>query len=225
MKINLPEPIGSLFNGLETEAITGFYGAAGTGKTNLCIIAAFDCLKRGGDVIYIDTEGGFSKERFNQITNNNSLDRIKLIQPKSFSEQSKIIKGLESVDTNLIILDSAVALYRLESDNNGNGKVERTEANRDLSKQLSILSNISRDKKISILVTAHTYKNWDTGDNEIVGGDSLKYWSKSLIFLERTARMNERKATIVKHRSQPEGKYTKFMIVEDGIKPSGFKIF
>lgn len=224
MQIELPQPIDSLISKLETEAITSFYGAPGTGKTNLCLIASISCIKGGGTVLYIDTEGGFSKDRFNQIGNGAVyLDKISLIQPKNFSEQGKIIRGLEAIEADLIVLDSAVALYRLESDENG--KNNKSEANRELSKQFSMLSNIARDKNIAVLVTAHTYKNWDTGENEVVGGDSLKYWSKSLIFIEKTLKTSERKVTIIKHRSQPEGKSAKFMIVSDGIKPSGFKIF
>ena len=76
-----------------------------------------------------------------------------------------------------------------------------------------------------MIVTTHTYKNWDTGENDVIGGDSIKYWSKAIIFLERTGKDGERRAIIAKHRSQPEGKTVKFVITEDGIKPSGFKIF
>ena len=36
----------------------------------------------------------------------------------------------------------------------------------------------------------------------MVGGDILKYWSKCIIKLERYE--NDRKATLVKHRSLPE---------------------
>jgi DNA repair protein RadB len=76
------------------------------------------------------------------------------------------------------------------------------------------------------VVTSHTYKNWDTEKHEIVGGDAVKYWSKAVVFLERTGKMAERNATIIKHRWIPEGKSVKFEIVNDGIKPaSGFKLF
>ena len=45
------------------------------------------------------------------------------------------------------------------------------------------------------------------------------------MFLEHTGRMGERKATIVKHRSIPEGKSVKFEIINEGVRPSGFRIF
>ena len=222
----LPEPLFSLIKGLEKKAVTNFYGSPGSGKTNICLISTIEIVKNGGQVVYIDTEGGFSLDRFRQLSGRNDklLESIKLLEPKSFQEQGKLIRETENIDTDLIVLDSAVSLYRLESSTDqANG--EKMEANRELSKQLSILSNIARDRKIPVLITAHTFKNWDNGENEIIGGDSVKYWSKCMVLLERTVKTGERKATVTKHRTIEEGKSTKFQIVEDGIKPTKFSIF
>jgi DNA repair protein RadB len=222
--IPLPEPLSSIISRLESKSITNFYGGPGTGKTNLCLLAAIECIKSGGCVTYIDTEGGFSQERLRQLTKNpdQALQKITLLDPKTFEEQGKLIRSLEKHKSDLIILDSAVALYRLEY---ADPKAETLEAHRELSKQISILSNLSREKNIPVIITAHTFQNWDTGSNEIVGGDMIKYWSKAIIYLERTNKTSERKATVIKHRWVPEGGTVKFVIVEDGIKPSGFRIF
>ena len=59
----------------------------------------------------------------------------------------------------------------------------------------------------------------------MIGGEMIKYWSKAIVFLERTGKTSERKATVFKHRSLPEGSSAKFEITGSGIKPSGFKIF
>ena len=222
----LPEPLFSLIKGLEKKAVTNFYGCPGSGKTNICLISAIEVVKNGGQVVYIDTEGSFSLDRFRQLSGRNDkyLEKIKLLEPKNFQEQGKLISETENIEADLIILDSAVSLYRLESSSDQLNS-EKMEANRELSKQLSILSNIARDRKIPVLITAHTFKNWDNGENEIIGGDSMKYWSKCMVLLERTTKTGERKATVTKHRSVEEGKSTKFQIVEDGIKPSKFSIF
>ncbi|MBI4163615.1 MAG: DNA repair and recombination protein RadB [Candidatus Aenigmarchaeota archaeon] len=233
MDISLPEPLDELLTKLESGAITNFYGAPGTGKTNLCLLLSVECVKKGGKVAYIDTEGGLSVDRLKQVSKDHEkiLKNVILAEPRDFYEQGKFIRNLEKEKVDLIILDSSVALYRLEhAEHNSDGKTkkidkEKTEANKELSKQLSILSNISRDKNIPVIVTTHTYKNWDTGENDVIGGDSIKYWSKAIVFLERTGKDGERRAIIAKHRSQPEGKTVKFVITEDGIKPSGFKIF
>ena len=222
--IPLPEPLSSIISRLEPQTVTNFYGGPGTGKTNLCLLAAIECIRNGGCVTYIDTEGGFSQERLRQLTKNpeQALQKITLLEPKTFEEQGKLIRSLEKHKSDLIILDSAVALYRLEY---ADPKAETLEAHRELSKQISILSTLSREKNIPVIITAHTFQNWDTGTNEIVGGDMIKYWSKVIVYLERTNKTSERKATIVKHRWVPEGGTVKFVIVEDGIKPSGFRIF
>jgi DNA repair protein RadB len=115
-----------------------------------------------------------------------------------------------------------VSLYRLEYTD---PKVEVLEASRELSRQLADLSNIAREKNIPVLVTAHTFKNWDTGDNEVIGGNVLKYWSKAIVFLERTGRTSERRATITKHRHMAEGGSVKFELTQEGLRPSGFRIF
>jgi len=220
----LPEPLFGLLKGLEKKAVTNFYGAPGTGKTNISLISSISVAKNGGKVIYIDTEGGFSPERFKQIAHNDMsyLNNITILEPRTFQEQGKIIREVQDIEADLIVLDSAVSLYRLE---NTDPKIEKLETSRELSKQLSILSNIARDKEIPILITTHTFKNWDTGEDDTVGGDSIKYWSKSMVFIEKTSKTGERKATVTKHRSIEEGKSVKFQLVEDGIKPGKFSIF
>ncbi len=224
-KLALPQPLQSLMEGIEHGALTNFYGAPGTGKTNLCILTALEVVKNGGKVIFIDTEGGFSHERLSQLHPDaeHVLKNLFITEPKDFKEQGKLIRDLPNRQADMIVLDSAAALYRLEY---ADPEKEALEANRELSKQMSILSNIAREKDIPVIVTSHTYRNWDTDRNEIVGGDAIKYWSKAVVFLERTGKMSERSASIVKHRSIPEGKTVKFEIVNDGIKPaSGFRLF
>lgn len=266
--IRLPEPLHSLMNGLERGAVTNFYGEPGAGKTNICLMASLECVRQGGTVAFIDTEGGFSLERLRQLTQDaeGALNRITLAQPGDFREQGRVIKELHEKGPDLVILDSAVALYRLECAEheirapdgshqsetttaraNGQetetgprqlasahteraaklkeGRVLMPGASKELSRQLSVLSQLARRKGIPVLITAHTYKNWETGRSEVIGGDSLRYWSNALVFLEKTGKTSERKATLVKHRSLPEGREARFMIVDEGIKPSGFKLF
>ncbi len=224
-KILLPEPFASLTGGIERGALTNFYGPPGVGKTNVCILAALECIKKGGRVIYIDTEGGLSPERIMQISGDESdLENIIVIEPKTFEEQGVVIKNLESQGQafDMLILDSAVALYRLKCADQDR---ETLDTNKDLSVQLSVLSNLARRKKIPVIITAHAFRNWDTGENQMIGGDAIRYWSKAIVYIEHTGKMSERKATIIKHRSMPEGKFAKFELVADGIKPSGFRIF
>lgn len=226
-KMKLPEPLHSLLGGIELSALTNFYGAPGTGKTNIGLLLSVECIRNGGNVIYMDTEGGFSPERLEQVAGDfgisSIIKKIDLMEPKDFKEQGEMIRSLHKRQADLIVIDSAAALYRLEY---ADPNKEALTANRELSRQMSILSSLAREKKIPVIVTSHTYKNWDTDMHEIVGGDSVKYWSKVLVFLERTGKMSERIATIIKHRWMPEGKTVKFVITQEGIGPaSGFKLF
>ena len=225
--IELPEPMKALIRGLEPKALTSFYGAPGTGKTNMCLLAALECASKGGKVLFVDTEGGFSFERLRQLSPDmeSILHNIELVEPKDFSDQGEIIRSLPERKSALVIVDSLAALYRLEySDPKPNSK-SVLEANRELSRQLSILSNIARENNIPVLVTTHTFRNWETRESEIIGGDSVKYWSKVIVYFERTGKTSERKATLMKHRYLPEGGDVKFMLVGEGIRPSGFRLF
>jgi len=56
-----------LFGGYEKDVITMIAGSPGSGKTNFVLLAACSQAKKGGKVIFIDTEGGFSVDRVRQI--------------------------------------------------------------------------------------------------------------------------------------------------------------
>ncbi len=254
MEIAFPEPLKSLLRSLEPGAITALYGAPGSGKTNLCLLAALACAAAGGRVAYIDSEGGFSKERATQLARGSiGLERflksVELVEPGTLSAQGSAIRALAAKKADLIILDSAVALYRAEYAEvlgrrpapapelaqerpRPKTRAERRaelepilDANRELSRQLSALSQLSRERQVPVLITAHAYRDFSSGEEHPIGGDALRYWSKALVFLERTGRMSERKATLIKHRSLPEGGSVRFQLADEGIKPAGFRLF
>jgi len=229
-EVILPAPFYSVLGCLEARAITNFFGEPGAGKTNICMLAAISCIGNGGRVAYVDTEGGFSAERLKQLCPTKwpaLLEKIELLEPKSFREQGMLVRSLDKKTVDLVIVDSMVALYRLEycESDIQSSKSDIMKANRELSKQVSVLSTLAREKGIPVIITAHMFRNWDTGKTELVGGEALKYWSKVIVSVEKTGRTSERKATIIKHRSLPENSSVKFMITQDGLKPSGFRIF
>ena len=219
------EPLDELLSGgIEHKALTNLYGPPGCGKTNIVLIATNSCIKKGKKVIFIDTEGGFSPERFSQISKDfeNASQKIILIEPKTFEEQDKVITELENKfdnDVGLIVLDSLVNLYRLELDEDNFQKI-----NKMLSTQLAILSKMSREKDIPILITNHMYTS--NGGTQPVSRDITKYWSKCLVELIKLDK-GKRVAILRKHRSIPEGKEVHFKITQDGVVPAEkkFKLF
>jgi len=227
-----------LFGGYETDIITTLYGPGGSGKSNFCLIVAVSQAKKGNKVIFVDTEGGFSTDRFRQIHRGTkeeveaSLQNILLLKPTSFAEQEKAFQELlnhtRKGDVSLIIIDSIAMLYRLELGDaitsRNDGRI--SEVNRKLARQLRSLNEIARKQNIPVIVTNQVYTTFvqNTEDQNLerkvsmVGGDLLKYWSKCLIELQNFK--GRRKLVLRKHRSLPV-KELSFEIVNTGIRKRG----
>jgi DNA repair protein RadB len=206
-----------LEGGYETDAITTIYGPAGTGKTNLALLAAVSVAHKGKKVIYIDTEGGFSVARLKQIAPQHKkvMDRILFLRPTNFEEQKKAftkLKHLVNRRIGLVVVDTISMLYRLQR-----VPGEATEINRELSGQIGILNEICRKQQIPVIVTNQVYAEFGTGRLGLVGGDILKYGSKCLLELQPLA-AGRRKAILRKHRSIAGEKEAHFQIVEKGIE-------
>ena len=110
------------------EEINYVYGPPGSGKTTLCTLASIQLLKDNKKVIYIDTENGFSVDRFKQLTNNlKLLDNLLIVRIKSFNEQVEKINSLKKLkNISLVIIDSLGKFYREEVKQNPkemNGKL------------------------------------------------------------------------------------------------------
>ncbi len=212
-----------LEGGYETDVITALYGPPGSGKTTSCLIAAVSAAtaKENKDkkVLFIDTEGGFSTERLQQLTGNDKearkvMERIMLLKATSFSEQKKYIETLsEQISSKvcLIVCDTISSLYRIERGE------DNASLNRELGKQLSVLLTISRTKEIPVVVTTPVYADFaDKTKIKMVGGDILKYSCKCLIEL-RINPNGTRTAAVTKHRSIPNKEIT-FRITEKGFE-------
>lgn len=221
MKTLTNTPIDKLLDGgLENDAITNVYGPAGSGKTNIALAAALACVSRGKKALYVDTEGSFSLERFQQIGGTEkTMKNILMIHVHSWDEQHRKIEELEKIiekdkSVGVVIVDSLVALYRLEMDEKNYQSI-----NKQLATQYSVFSRIARKHNIPVLVTSQVYSIGDK--TEITSRQIARYWSKTLIELRRLERENQRIAVLRKHRSLPEGKSLEFEIVQTGLKAIG----
>lgn len=211
------DPLDSfLKGGLEKGLITNVFGESGSGKTNFCVQVAAEVADSGEKVVYIDTEKGFSPERFRQIAGDEALENVVLNEPVDFEQQEEAINSLDEIaeenDPDAIIVDSMVSLYRLQAKGD-----QIQEVNQKLSQQLSELSRLARKYNIPVLVTNQVYTSFDKDEIELVGRDVPRYWSKCLLKLSNSDQ-TVREVEIEKHRSMPEGKSMKFQITDDGLK-------
>ncbi len=210
------EPIDSfLKGGLEKGLVTNVFGESGSGKTNFCVQVAAEVASDGDKVIYIDTEKGFSPERFSQIAGRDALDNIVLNEPIDFEQQEEAIESLKEIaeehNPEVVIVDSMVSLYRLQAKGD-----QIQEVNQKLSQQFSKLAQIAREYNIPVVVTNQVYTSFDKDDIELVGRDVPRYWSKCLLKLSNSDE-NVREIEIEKHRSMPEGESTSFEITDEGL--------
>ncbi len=205
-----------LGGGVESGTITQFYGPAGVGKTNLCLMYAVGAVKAGRKAVFIDTEGGHSLERVRQIAGEEEYGRVvemvQFYEARTFEEQEFIVQNVEQVideSFGLIVLDSAVNLYRLDRSDETVG-----ELNRRLSRQMAKLMELARRYCLPVIITNQVYSA--ELRVEPVAGDVLRYWSKAIVELRKLNRVRE--AVLKRHRSLPEGLSVRFVIEERGIR-------
>ena len=203
-----------LGGGIEKKTITEVYGEAGSGKTNLCLQVSRECANKNEKVAYIDTEG-VSIERLSQICKDYDfkkiLSNILFFHPNSFEEQEKMINNAIKIKgVSLIVFDTFNMFYRLKLEDDEKGAV------RSLNRQLTNLQLSSREKNFYVLLAGQVY----TAENDEIrpfAGRGIEHMVKAIIRLEKTG-IGKRKATVIKHRSQPEGKEAFFRITSNGLE-------
>ncbi len=220
-KILTSSPIDSLIGGgIEKGVITQFYGPPGSGKTNIALNLLVQNAKNGNSGILVDTEGGLSIERVKQIAGTDFSElapNIIVFEPSTFIEQDTVLRRIEEMikageKVELIILDSAVALYRVRDG-------DSSQINLELGRQMGLLTRLARKYEIAVVITNQVYASFEgEGMVEPVGGTILKYRSKIMVELERGDVSGERYAILKRHRSRPEGLRTRFRIVDNGLR-------
>ena len=208
--------------GFEKGVLTQIYGPPSSGKSNIALSIAVNVAKNGKKVVYVDTEGGISIDRIKQISGYDFpevANNIIVFEPMDFQEQGDILRSLDvwlrknKDDTDLLILDSAVALYRVDD-------MKSYKLSKELRIQIQLLSRIARKYRLVCILTNQIYNAFDDeGNNEVkaVGGDIIAYISKVIISLDRADEINQRTATLIRHPSIEEGKKVTFSITSSGI--------
>jgi DNA repair protein RadB len=209
------QPLDNLLGGgLESGIITRIYGEAGSGKTNLCLQAARQCVCSGKKVAYIDTEG-VSLERIRQICVDcdykKILDDILFFTPTSFESQEQMIHdAITTKGVNLIIVDTITMFYRLNLEDNREGGI------RSFTRQVTNLQVAARQKDLFVIITEQVYTD-KAGEVKPFTNRDAEHMTKTILRLDRKG-IGQREATIIKHRSQAEGKKACFRISTVGLE-------
>ena len=163
-----------LLGGIESQAVTEFYGEFGSGKSQichtLCATASRPLSEKGleGGVIYIDTEGTFRPERLQQIAASRGFVPLEILKKVSIckiynsSHLELIIKNLgkyiNQFNAKLVVIDSIISLHRAEFAGRGTLADRQQRLNSILHK----LVRIAEIFNVAIVITNQVLSSPDT---------------------------------------------------------------
>jgi DNA repair protein RadA len=218
-----------LAGGIETQAVTEFYGEFGSGKTQIChtLCVMVQQPKEGGGLegraIYVDSENTFRPERIATIAEardlnpQSILDSIIVAKAYNSSHQELIVSELgnqvRKVGAKLVVVDSAVAHYRAEF----LGRGTLSERQQRLNKFIHALVRTSEIYNLAVVVTNQVQSAPDTffGDpTKATGGHVFAHTSTYRIYVKKTGR--NRVARMVDSPYHPE-REALFTLNEKGI--------
>jgi DNA repair protein RadA len=189
-----------LLGGIETQAITEFYGEFGSGKSQIChtlCVTSQQPAEEGGlgaGVILIDTEGTFRPERVDQIArargfdSDETLKGIAICKAYNSSHLELIVKSMgkyiEDFKAKMIIIDSIISLHRAEFAGRGTLADRQQRLNGIMHK----LVRIAEIYNVAIVVTNQVQSTPDTffGDpTKPAGGNVIGHASTYRIYLRK----------------------------------------
>ncbi len=219
-----------LGGGIETQAITEFYGEFASGKTQIAHQAAVTVQFRheeggvGGRVVYIDTEHTFRPERIIQIAEflgkdaSAILTNIRVGRATNSDHQMELVREVGSMaqdwNVRLLVVDSLTSYFRSEY----TGRALLVERQQKLNRHVHELQKLADLYNLAVLVTNQVLAKVDIllGDQVApVGGNIIAHQCTHRVFL-RKAKGNKRIARLVDSPYLPEGE-TVFSIGEGGV--------
>jgi len=215
----------SIGGGISPETVTLIYGEPETGKTTLAMQCAFNCAIQNLKVLFIDCDNSFYAKRLSQISKeqfDEVAERIILVKPKNFREQTALIDQInEYATTNvgLIIIDTFTSLYGAKV-SEASAKSKTFGVNRELNRQLAILAQTTKIKKIPVIITSQVRSVFNDQSTSVrpVATRVLKFWADTIITLKPTNNPQTIKAVLEKAREIDEEVTCYVQIGEAGIQ-------
>jgi len=212
-----------LLGGIETQAVTEFYGEFGSGKSQIChTLAAIAPQPKesgglNGGVIYIDTEGTFRPERLNQIARarelepSHTLKNVAVCKVYNSSHLELIIKDLgkyvNDFNAKLVIIDSIISLHRAEFAGRGTLADRQQRLNGLLHKVIRLAEIFN----IAVVITNQVQSSPDTffGDpTKAAGGNVIGHASTYRIYLRKSGENRTAKMIDSPYHPYSDAKFT-----------------
>jgi len=212
-----------LLGGIETQAVTEFYGEFGSGKSQIChTLAAIAPQPKeagglNGGVIYIDTEGTFRPERLNQIARARELEpshvlkNVAVCKVYNSSHLELIIKDLgkyvNDFNAKLVIIDSIISLHRAEFAGRGTLADRQQRLNGLLHKVIRLAEIFN----IAVVITNQVQSSPDTffGDpTKAAGGNVIGHASTYRIYLRKSGENRTAKMIDSPYHPYSDAKFT-----------------
>jgi len=208
--------------GIKPKTITLIYGEPETGKSTLAMQIAVNCANQNSKVLFVDCDNTFSTKRLYEISGdrfNDVAERIVLVKPKDFKEQTALIDQIQDylVNVGLIVIDTFTSLYSAKTAETS-GKAFGV--NRELNRQLAILAQTVKIKKIPLIMTSQV--------RSVIGDESssvrpvatrvVKFWAENIIFLKPAKIPQTIKATIEKAPQLTDEAVCYIQIGDSGIR-------
>ncbi len=225
--MNLDELLGG---GIETQAITEFYGDFGSGKTQLCHMLCINCQLPSdqggldGGALYIDTEGTFRPERLHQMAEAKGLDLKEALGNVIFCKVynsshlelaiRSLGKYLEKHRVKLVVVDSVISLHRAEF----SGRGTLAERQQRLNVLIHRLLRTAEVYNVAVVVSNQVKATPDIffGDpTKPAGGHVLAHACTYRVYLKKAGQ--ERIAVMVDSPCHPYGD-ARFRITDAGIE-------
>lgn len=191
-----------LGGGLESQSITEIYGEYRTGKTQLCMTMAVTAqLPKpqggAGKVLYVDAEGTFRPERIAAIAQRfdlvaeEVLDNIIYARAHTTEHQHTllVLAAAQMMDDHfsLIIIDSIMALYRVDY----TGRGQLSERQQNLGQFLAKLKKLSEQFNVAVLMTNQVMADPGGGmsfmadPKKPIGGHVLAHASTTRLYFKK----------------------------------------
>ena len=214
--------------GISPESLTLIYGEPETGKTTLAMQCAVNCALQNYKTLFVDCDNTFSTKRLSQLSAD-KFDRVAeqiiLVKPKDFREQTAVVDYIQDYtekNFGLIIIDTLTSLYGAEvSEYSG----KAFSVNRELNRQLAILAQTAKIRKIPAIVISQVRSVLDNPNVSVapVANRVLKFWADIIIAMKPTGYPQTIKAVVEKTRENSQEVNCYVQIVESGIQDTEFQ--